>query len=67
MVDEDDIDLNPVSARVQVVKKRPRDVPTAPDNGPLIITIHTIVLKGGTQTFTKARFSMPVRDFRVDV
>ena len=61
MVDEDDVDLHPVSTRVQVVKKRPREVQTAPDNGPLIITINTIVLKGGTQTFTKSRFSRDIK------
>ena len=57
MADDLEIDLNPISAKEPVVKKRPRDVPVAPPNGPLIVTIHTVVLRGETMIFTKARYS----------
>lgn len=60
MTEEDEVDLNPVSTRVEVKKKRSNTVLNAPEDGPLNITIHVIVLKGGTASFTKSRFSKEI-------
>ena len=59
-MEEEDIDLNPVSTKAPVMKKRPRAVASPPNDGPLIITVHSIVLKGGTDSFTKSRFSREI-------
>lgn len=60
MADVEEVDLNPISTKPSVVKKRPRPVVAAPNNGPLIITINSVVLKGGTETYTKARLSREI-------
>lgn len=57
---EEEIDLNPKSTTTSVVRKRPRAVLTVPDDGPLHITVHSIVLKAGTVFFTKSRFSREI-------
>lgn len=54
---EEEIDLNPITTKAPAVKKRPREVPTAPANGSLHISVYSVVLKGGSETFTKSRFS----------
>jgi hypothetical protein len=60
MAEENEVDLNPISTGVEVKKKRARTVVKAPEDGPLNITIHVIVLKGGTASFTKSRFSKDI-------
>lgn len=57
---EEEIDLNPKSTATSVVRKRPRAVLTVPDDGPLHITVFSIVLKAGTESFTKSRFSREI-------
>ena len=59
MADEN-IDLNPISLGGEIKKKRPRPIPVAPTEGNLLITAYSIVLKGGTNTFTRSRFSREV-------
>lgn len=54
---EEEIDLYPITTKAPAVKKRPREVPTAPANGSLHISVYSVVLKGGSETFTKSRFS----------
>jgi hypothetical protein len=43
-----------------VKKRKARAVEVAPEDGPLNITIHVIVLKGGTDSFTKSRFTKDI-------
>ena len=57
---EENVDLNPISLGGEIKKKRPRPIPVAPLEGNLLITAYSIVLKGGTDTFTKSRFSREV-------
>jgi hypothetical protein len=58
---EKEVDLNPISTRVEVKKRKTRAVEVAPEDGPLNITIHVIGggehHKGGTDSFTKSRFT----------
>lgn len=57
---EEEVDLNPISSRVEVKKRKARPVEVPPEDGPLNITIHVIVLKGGTDSFTKSRFNKEI-------
>ena len=61
MVD-DEIDLNSSSTSGEVKKKRTRPVDTPPESGILLVRVHSVVLKGGKDTFTKSRY---YRDFSV--
>ena len=59
---EDLVDLNPISTstKVESKKKKERPVENPPDDGALIITLYSIVLKGGTESFTRSRFSREI-------
>lgn len=57
---EDLVDLNPISTKVDSKKKKDRPVENPLDDRALIITLYSIVLKGGTESFTRSRFSREI-------
>jgi hypothetical protein len=57
---DDLVDLNPVPTKVDSKKKKQRPIESPPDDGPLIITLYAIVLRGGTESFTRSRFSREI-------
>ena len=60
MMADDEVDLNPLSTNIEVKKKRPRPLESPPEDGSLFITVFSIVLRGGSDTFTKSRFSREI-------
>ena len=59
---DDEIDLNPSSTSGEVKKKRNRPVDTPQESGILLIRVHSVMLRGSKDTFTKSRH---YRDFSV--